>query len=220
MGLFSWLFGKRPRVRETVRVWRHDLGYRAGVLRELDAHLAAGRRVLLVAQFPATLGVFRTELDRRKTRYDLVPAGTTPAAALRLLERGGAAPVLLGLARDLHPDPFPPSEPVSGDPVPVLVLERHPLREHDEDVVRFVEGLGRPSRVTFHTHLGSPLMRMFAGEWVSGVLQRLGMKDDEAIESRMVTRQIKQAQDKIAKRVTGSADAESVEEWFQRNWEG
>jgi hypothetical protein len=217
MGLFSWLFGKPSPVKEVVRVWMHELGHRAGVFRELDAHLAAGRRVLLVAQFPATLAAFRAELERRRIQNELLPAGTSPATALRLLERGDSAPGLLGLARDLRPDPFPPSEHIGGEPVTVVVLEQHPLRSHDEEVVRFAEGFGRPARVAVHTHLDTALMRMFAGDWVRGVLQQLGMKDDEAIESKMVARRVKAAQDRIAQQAYGDTDAESAEEWLVRN---
>jgi preprotein translocase subunit SecA len=40
-------------------------------------------------------------------------------------------------------------------------------------------------------------MRLFAGEWVSNVLTRLGMQEGEAIESGMVTRRIEKAQKKV-----------------------
>src|SRR5262249_57321511 len=44
------------------------------------------------------------------------------------------------------------------------------------------------------------VMRMFAGEWVSAVLSRLGMKEGEAIESAMVSRRITAAQKKVEER--------------------
>src|SRR5262249_45574993 len=44
------------------------------------------------------------------------------------------------------------------------------------------------------------VMRMFAGEWVSAVLSRLGMKEGEAIESAMVSRRISGAQKKVEER--------------------
>jgi preprotein translocase subunit SecA len=46
-------------------------------------------------------------------------------------------------------------------------------------------------RLVHHVSLEDPMMRMFAGEWVQNVLQRLGMNENEAIESRMVTRRFK-----------------------------
>ena len=43
-------------------------------------------------------------------------------------------------------------------------------------------------------------MRKFAGEWVSAVLTRLGMEENEAIESKMVSRRVEGAQKKVEER--------------------
>ena len=43
-------------------------------------------------------------------------------------------------------------------------------------------------------------MRIFAGPWVKSILERLGMKEGERIESRMVTRRIEAAQKKVEER--------------------
>ena len=51
----------------------------------------------------------------------------------------------------------------------------------------------------------------------TGVLRKLGMTEDEAIESQMVTRRIKQAQQKIEGRAFGSLDAESAAQWLAKN---
>src|SRR5204862_7281818 len=48
--------------------------------------------------------------------------------------------------------------------------------------------------------LQDDLMRIFAGEWVAGVLQRLGMEPGQSIESRMVSRRIESAQKKVEER--------------------
>lgn len=43
------------------------------------------------------------------------------------------------------------------------------------------------------------------------------MSEDEAIESNMVSRRIRQAQQKIEGRAFGSLDAESAAEWLEKN---
>jgi preprotein translocase subunit SecA len=58
---------------------------------------------------------------------------------------------------------------------------------------------------------------MFASEWVQNILQRLGMKEDEAIESRMVARRIQQAAQKIERQAVSDLRANSAEEWMQLN---
>jgi preprotein translocase subunit SecA len=56
------------------------------------------------------------------------------------------------------------------------------------------------------------MMRMFAGEWVQNVLQRLGMNEHEAIQSRMVTRRIQAAAQKIESQAISDLPADSAEE--------
>jgi len=43
------------------------------------------------------------------------------------------------------------------------------------------------------------------------------MTEDEAIESQMVSRRIKQAQQKIEGRAFGSSEAESAAAWLEKN---
>src|SRR5262249_17999817 len=59
---------------------------------------------------------------------------------------------------------------------------------------------GDPGSGRFFLSLEDDLMRIFAGEWVSSVLTRLGMQEGEAIESRMVSRRIEAAQKKVEER--------------------
>ena len=60
-------------------------------------------------------------------------------------------------------------------------------------------------------------MKAFAGEWVKNLLGRMGMSENEAIESNMVSRRIKAAQQKIASEAFGDSDANSAAEWLAAN---
>ena len=60
-------------------------------------------------------------------------------------------------------------------------------------------------------------MKQFGGEWVATVLRRLGMREDETIESPMVRRRIRSAQKHIAARVPEPREAESAEKWLEAN---
>jgi preprotein translocase subunit SecA len=215
MGLFGWLFGKPQRVASRDVIWLTDAARRRGAADAIAAHLAAGRPVLVLAQFPATLAAFGEQLLGRGWPHLAVPSELTPAAALKL---ANAPPrVLFGLVRNLRPDEFPPPDTAPPSPLPVVVLERHLLRAHDDHVVRFVEGLGNRAVVEYHVSMDDPLMALFAGEWVTNALRGLGMKESESIDSAMVGRRIDQAQAKIAKSVTSERDADSPAEWLERN---
>jgi nucleotide-binding universal stress UspA family protein len=101
--------------------------------------------------------------------------------------------------------------------IDIVVGERHPLPAHDESLLEFARSLRCRSRVVHHLSLVDPLMHIFSGEWVESLLKRLGMAEDEAIESKLVARQIKKAQMKIARQAVGDSPADSAESWMERN---
>jgi preprotein translocase subunit SecA len=78
--------------------------------------------------------------------------------------------------------------------------ERHEARRIDLQLRGRCGRQGDPGSSRFYLSLEDDLMRIFAGDWVKSVLQRLGMKEGEAIESRMVTRRIEGAQKKVEER--------------------
>jgi hypothetical protein len=214
MGLFSWLFGRRARVVSRDFVWLTDAARLRGAASSVRDGLAAGKSVLVVAHFPSTLAAFREHAADSGWVTAEVPNSYTPAGALALA--AGSPRVLLGLGRNLRPDEFPAHDDTPASPLPVLVLERHFLREHDDRVVRFAEGLGGRA-VEFHVSLDDPLMKLFAGEWVRGLLQKLGMEEDEALDSGMINRRVAAAQAKLARTIPGDHEADSPAAWLERN---
>ncbi|MCY2988875.1 MAG: hypothetical protein NTY19_13550 [Planctomycetota bacterium] len=101
--------------------------------------------------------------------------------------------------------------------IEIIVAERHPLQAHDTAVAEFAESLPCRCRLVHHVSLEDPLMRMFAGEWVQSVLKQLGIKENEAIESRMVTRRLQQAAQRIERQAVSDLPADSAGEWLERN---
>jgi hypothetical protein len=213
VGLFSWLFGKPDTVEVREIVWQTSASRSRAVAKELAEHVAAGRSVLLLAHFPATLAALAPDLLGENLPREAIPDGFTPQVALR----SGPPRVLFGLVRNLRPDEFP-AEDAPESPLPVLLMERHFLRRHDDRVSDFARGLGGRSTVAVHSSFDDPLIRMFVGNWVRDMLKQLGMEDDEAIDSGMVNRRIRQAQDKITPRVREEeVPADSPEEWYRLN---
>ena len=82
----------------------------------------------------------------------------------------------------------------------ILGTERHEARRIDNQLRGRAGRQGDPGSSRFYLSLQDDLMRIFAGEWVAGVLQRLGMEAGQAIESRMVSRRIEAAQKKVEER--------------------
>ena len=82
----------------------------------------------------------------------------------------------------------------------ILGSERHEARRIDLQLRGRCGRQGDPGSSRFYLSLEDDLMRIFAGEWVKNMLTRLGMKEGEAIESRMVSRRIEGAQKKVEER--------------------
>jgi preprotein translocase subunit SecA len=82
----------------------------------------------------------------------------------------------------------------------IIGTERHESRRIDNQLRGRSGRQGDPGSSRFYLSLEDDLMRIFAGEWVKSVLTRLGMKEGEAIESRMVSRRIEGAQKKVEER--------------------
>jgi len=82
----------------------------------------------------------------------------------------------------------------------IVGTERHDSRRIDNQLRGRSGRQGDPGSSRFYLSLEDDLMRKFMGDNVRALLQRLGMKDGEKIESPMVSRRIDGAQKKVEER--------------------
>ncbi|HWR16494.1 MAG TPA: preprotein translocase subunit SecA [Terriglobales bacterium] len=83
---------------------------------------------------------------------------------------------------------------VSAGGLHILGTERHEARRIDNQLRGRAGRQGDPGSSRFYLSLEDDLMRIFAKEWVSNLLQRLGMEEGIPIESGLITRRIEAAQ--------------------------
>jgi preprotein translocase subunit SecA len=76
----------------------------------------------------------------------------------------------------------------------IIGTERHESRRIDNQLRGRAGRQGDPGASRFYLSLEDDLMRIFAKEWVSTLLQRLGMEEGVPIESRMISKRIEAAQ--------------------------
>jgi len=79
----------------------------------------------------------------------------------------------------------------------IFGTERHEARRIDNQLRGRAGRQGDPGSSRFYLSLEDDLMRIFAKEWVSNLLQRLGMEEGVPIESRLITRRIEKAQQAV-----------------------
>ncbi|MDP6469278.1 MAG: preprotein translocase subunit SecA [Pirellulaceae bacterium] len=202
MGFFDSLFSsKDPTNVEVVpdKIWMTSDAKIAGLGKEVvERSKSESVAILLVAHFPDVLARLG---DVAEKQVENVPVMAVLASDLSL-----------DIASNLNLD--------ESATIDIIVGERHLLPSVDERLEQFANELPCHCRLSHHLSLEDPMMREFGGDWVHHVLEQLGMTEDEAIESRMVSRRIKQAQQKIEGKASGSSKAESAAEWLEKNCPG
>jgi preprotein translocase subunit SecA len=82
----------------------------------------------------------------------------------------------------------------------IIATERHESRRIDNQLRGRSGRQGDPGSSRFYLSLDDALMRIFAGDRVKAIMDRLKMPEGEAIEASMVTRSIESAQRKVEAR--------------------
>ncbi len=79
----------------------------------------------------------------------------------------------------------------------IIGTERHEARRIDNQLRGRSGRQGDAGSSRFYVALDDELMRLFAGDRIAGIMERLGIEDDVPIEHAIVTRQIENAQKKV-----------------------
>ncbi|MGY1410133.1 preprotein translocase subunit SecA [Luteimonas sp. A611] len=88
-------------------------------------------------------------------------------------------------------------EVVAAGGLHIVGTERHESRRIDNQLRGRSGRQGDPGSSRFYLSLEDNLMRIFAADWVQKVMARMGLKEDDIIESPLVSKQIANAQRKV-----------------------
>lgn len=201
------LFEKRPRT-----LAGNDLVYATAHARDEALVVrclrddAAGRRVVVVTAFADRAARVAALLTGRGVEASLLDGTYRSAGASA---RSVVVTPGVRLATAVHSF-------AQGEPVAVIVTERHPLRAHDDAVDAIASKLPRGSAQVYLLSLDDGLFTAFA-PGIKDLMRKLDMPEDEAIEHSMVSKSIANAQAKVAARATGDVEATSFEGWWAAN---
>ena len=90
-----------------------------------------------------------------------------------------------------------PDEVKAAGGLAIIGTERHDSRRVDRQLRGRSGRQGDPGSSIFYVSLEDKLMRLFGSEKIAGVVDRLGMQDDEALEAPMLNSSIERAQKKV-----------------------
>jgi preprotein translocase subunit SecA len=147
----------------------------------------AERSVVVVALALSALDELALALE---SRQPVRCADIFAKDGLRLnLSRKGAVAIALSGALPLDLKPGPDVG------VDILVYGRNDKRAADEAIERFADSLGANAHIVFHLSLDDKLVQQFSGS-IQPILKNLGLTAEEPISHSMVTRAIKNAQER------------------------
>lgn len=95
----------------------------------------------------------------------------------------------------------------------LIFVEHYPLRKKEQHL--FLQ-LNLQEAVVLSS-LDEPFFEKFGGGRLTGLMKRMGLKDNEEISHPMVTKSIQRAQEKIAESISTDRKALSQHEWFLFN---
>lgn len=111
---------------------------------------------------------------------------------------------LLGLREAGHPQ-------IDGKSI--VFAEHYPLKSKEEELYK---KLNVKLPVIFSS-LGEPLFKIFGADKIVEMMKQLGMKEEEVIEHKMISKAIRKTQEKIEDKVLIDQPAQSQQEWLERN---
>ena len=90
-----------------------------------------------------------------------------------------------------------PQEVKDAGGLAIIGTERHDSRRVDRQLRGRSGRQGDPGSSIFYVSLEDKLMRLFGSERIAGIVDKLGMKEDEALEASMLSKSIEKAQKKV-----------------------
>ncbi len=96
---------------------------------------------------------------------------------------------------------------------PVIFAEHYPLREKEEALYTSL----KLEEIKVFSSLEDTLFQYFGGARIIEVMQKMGLQQNEPVQHPMIGMALKNAQEKLAGKVSLEQSARSQEEWFKRN---
>jgi preprotein translocase subunit SecA len=188
-------------------VYKHENAKLKAVADEVSEWHAKGRPVLVGTRSIEKSEAVSALLRRRGIPHQVLNAKyhEREAEIIAQAGRSGAVTIATNMAGrgvDIILGGNPP-DPADGEKVRALGglhivgTERHEARRIDNQLRGRSGRQGDQGSSRFYVALDDELMRLFAGERIAGIMERLGIEDDVPIEAGLVTRQIENAQKKV-----------------------
>jgi len=193
-----------PTNRPIQRNDRNDLVYRtkrekyAAVIDEVEKMVQQGRPVLVGTTSVEISQLLSRMLDMRRIKHNVLNAKLhqKEAEIVALAGRPGTVTIATNMA-GRGTDIKLTDEVKKAGGLAIIGTERHESRRVDNQLRGRAGRQGDPGSSVFYVSFEDPLMRVYANDTVIKLLDRLGFKEGEVLEHRMITNSIVKAQKRV-----------------------
>ncbi|MBD5226789.1 MAG: preprotein translocase subunit SecA [Bacteroidales bacterium] len=190
----------RPVLRndQNDRIYRTKKEKYAAVIQEVEEMVNQGRPVLVGTTSVEISELLSKMLNLRKIPHQVLNAKLHQKEADIVAQAGKAGTVTIatnmaGRGTDIK---LPPEVKEAGG-LAIIGTERHESRRVDRQLRGRAGRQGDPGSSVFYVSFEDQLMRLFANDNVVKTLDRLGFKEGDMLESKMVTKSIENAQKRV-----------------------
>lgn len=184
------------------RVYKTAREKYAAVIDEIELMRNSGRPCLVGTTSVEISELLSKMLNMRKIPHNVLNAKLHQKEADIVAEAGrsinglGAVTIATNMAGRGTDIKLSPEVKAAGG-LAIIGTERHESRRVDRQLRGRAGRQGDPGSSVFYVSLEDKLMRLFGSERISSVMDRLGFKEGERIESPMISKSIERAQKKV-----------------------
>ena len=193
-----------PTNRPVIRKDGDDLIYKtkkakyAAVINKIAELRSEGRPVLVGTTDVETSELLSRMLKMRGIPHNVLNAKQFAREAEIVAQAGQSSTVtvatnMAGRGTDIKLSP----EVKAAGGLAIIGTERHDSRRVDRQLRGRAGRQGDPGSSTFYVSLEDKLMRLFGSERIASIVDKLGMTDEDALESKMLSNSIEKAQRKV-----------------------
>ena len=190
----------RPVIRNDMndRVYKTKREKYKAVIEEIEKMVNAGRPVLVGTTSVEISEMLSKMLTLRKIEHNVLNAKLHQKEAEIVAKAGLSGTVTIatnmaGRGTDIKLSP----EVKAAGGLAIIGTERHESRRVDRQLRGRAGRQGDPGSSVFFVSLEDNLMRLFASERIAKVMDKLGFKEGEMIEAKMISNSIERAQKKV-----------------------
>ena len=190
----------RPVARKDLndRVYKTKREKFNAVIDELEKMREAGRPVFVGTTSVEVSELLKRMLDLRKIPCQVLNAKLHQKEAEIVAQAGQSSTVTIATNMAGRGTDIKLSDEVkAAGGLAIIGTERHESRRVDRQLRGRSGRQGDPGSSVFFVSLEDQLMRLFAAERISKIMDRLGLKDGEVIESPIINKSIERAQKKV-----------------------